>query len=301
MRKPCPEKHNLGGKVKDREAILQVAHDYIEGWYRGDADRMDRALFTRLAKRRITPDGEVWEVTKDWMVGATGDGKGKIEHPEKGKKEVTILDMTGVMASVKIVSEEFIDYVHLVKHAGKWVIVNVLWDYTDQAEILEKLSDGDLRSEGRAEEVAQEIIANPHLLNELTRGLRSENKVIRGRVCMTMEIISRQHPQLLADVLPQVIELAAIDAVPQVRWHIAEILGNVEISDDDIEKIVRILLEYLEDKSKIVKYCSVQTLGILGGKSALKDEIIARIGEQKNVSKSLSKIVTQALEELGSS
>lgn len=286
--------------MKDREAIVQVAHDYIEGWYQGDADRMDRALFIRLAKRRITPDGEVWEVTKDWMVQATEDGKGRIDDPEKGKKEVTILDMTGMMASVKIMSEKFVDYVHLVKDAGKWVIVNVLWDYTDQAKILERLSDGDLRSEGRAEEVAQEIIANPHLLNELTQGLRSENKVIRGRVCMTMEIISRQHPELLADVLPQVIELAAIDTVPQVRWHIAEILGNVEISDDDIEKIVRILLEYLEDKSKIVKYCSVQTLGILGGKSSLKGEIVAKIGEQKNVSKSLSKIVTQALEELDS-
>jgi hypothetical protein len=116
-----------------------------------------------------------------------------------------------------------------------------------------------------------------------------------------MEIISRQHPELLIDVLPQVIELAAIDTVPQVRWHIAEILGNVEISDDDIDKIMRILLEYLGDKSKIVKYCSVQTLGILGGKSSLKGEIIAKIGEQKNVSKSLSKVVTQALEELGAS
>jgi hypothetical protein len=43
----------------------------------------------------------------------------------------------------------------------------------------------------------------------------------------------------------------------------------------------------------------VQTLGVLGSKSSQKDEIIARIDEQKNASKSLFKIVTQVLKELG--
>jgi hypothetical protein len=119
--------------MKDRDAILQTALDYIEGWYQGDAARMDRALYAKSTKRRITPDGEVWEVSKDWMVEATGSGRGKIEHPEKGRKEVTILDMTDRMGSVKIVSNEFIDYLHVVNDAGKWVIVNVLWDYEGQS------------------------------------------------------------------------------------------------------------------------------------------------------------------------
>ena len=163
---------------------------------------------------------------------------------------------------------------------------------------LERLSDGDLRSEGRAEEVAQEIITDPELLNQVVQGLTSENKVIRGRVCMTMEVISRQHPELLAGVIPQLVELAAVDSVPQVRWHLAEIFGNVDITQEDVDKIVRILLAYLEDKSKIVKYCAVQTLGVLGGRSALKNEIRTRIEPQKEASKSLSKIVTQVLEEL---
>jgi hypothetical protein len=165
-------------------------------------------------------------------------------------------------------------------------------------EILEKLSAGDLRSEGRSPEVAQEIIANGELLNDLIQGLNSEHKVIRGRVCMTMEIISRSHPELLKDMLPQIVDLAARDTVPQVRWHIAEILGNVELPDNDIDDVVRILLEYLEDKSKIVKYCSVQTLGLLGRRSSLKEEIKTKISAQRDVSKSLAKIVAQVLEDL---
>lgn len=165
-------------------------------------------------------------------------------------------------------------------------------------EILRKLSDGDLRSEGKSEEVAQEIIEDPRLLHDLARGLESQKKVIRGRVCMTMEIVSREHPGSLKDVLPQVIELAATDRVPQVRWHIAEILGNVEVPDGDVDRVIQILLGYLDDKSKIVRYCSVQTLGILGHRSSRKDEIRNRIGEQKEVSKSLSRIVTQVLNDL---
>ena len=116
-------------KVKDEKAIVQVALDYIEGWYHGNAAGMDQALHTRLAKRRVTPTGEVWEVDKKWMVKATVEGKGIIENPEKGRKVVTILDATDTMACVKIVSEKFIDYLHLAQDGGRWVIVNVLWDY----------------------------------------------------------------------------------------------------------------------------------------------------------------------------
>ena len=118
--------------MKDEEAIERAALDYIEGWYQGNAARMDRALYTGLVKKRITPEGEVWEVNKDWMVAATEGGRGRIEHPEKGQKDITILDMTERMASIKIVSEKFIDYLHIVNDAGNWVIVNVLWDYKDQ-------------------------------------------------------------------------------------------------------------------------------------------------------------------------
>lgn len=115
--------------MKDEEAIQQAALDYIEGWYQGDATRMKRALYDQLVKRRITPEGEEWVVDKEWMVNATENGRGRLEQPEKGQKEVTLLNQTGRMGSVKIESDQFIDYVHLIKDAGDWKIVNVLWDY----------------------------------------------------------------------------------------------------------------------------------------------------------------------------
>lgn len=117
--------------MEDKELVVQAALDYIEGWYQGDRARMERALFSDLAKRRVTPEGETWQVDKEWMVEATAAGRGCINDPAAGRKEITVLDLTKTMASVKIVSELFVDYLHLAKCTDRWVIVNALWDYVE--------------------------------------------------------------------------------------------------------------------------------------------------------------------------
>jgi len=114
--------------MDDSQAIRGVALDYIEGWYEADADRMDRALSRYLAKRRVVSKDEVWHVDKAWMVDATRAERGRIDDPTRGRKEIHVLDRTDTMASVKIVSERFVDYLHLAKVDGRWSIVNVLWE-----------------------------------------------------------------------------------------------------------------------------------------------------------------------------
>lgn len=165
-------------------------------------------------------------------------------------------------------------------------------------KILDNLSGGDLRSEGRAEEVAMEIVNKPGLLVDLTEGLLSDDKVVRARTCMTMEVISRDHPDLLIGTIPQLIELASNDTVAQVRWHIAEVLGNVPLSGHERERIIPILFDYLGDRSKIVKYCAVLALGVLGKGSSKKDKIVDTISLLKDESMSMAKAVRKALDDL---
>ena len=47
---------------EDEAAIKATALDYLEGWYSGDAERMERALHPDLAKRivRVDPEGR-WD------------------------------------------------------------------------------------------------------------------------------------------------------------------------------------------------------------------------------------------------
>ena len=62
------------------------------------------------------------------MLTLTEQGKGKIKNPKEGRKEINILDITKNLASIKVISEEYIDYLHLIKLDGKWKIINALWD-----------------------------------------------------------------------------------------------------------------------------------------------------------------------------
>jgi len=93
---------------------------------------MDRALHRRLAKRMVVPNLQggperFIDLTKDQMVGATGKGGGKAAAPEKRAIKVTILDIYRGIASVRVDSVAYIDYLHPAKSEGGWKIVNVLW------------------------------------------------------------------------------------------------------------------------------------------------------------------------------
>jgi hypothetical protein len=90
---------------------------------------MKQALHPKLVKRRVVSTSEVWNVSYDWMIDAVKSCKGCIENVKKGQKDIQILDETGDMASVKVVSNNFVDYLHLAKFNNQWKIVNALWEY----------------------------------------------------------------------------------------------------------------------------------------------------------------------------
>lgn len=116
----------------DAEAIKQTALDYIEGWYEGNAERMERALHPELAKRIVRSDAKgrssLGHMGAMQLVQYTRMSDGKSIPKDKQQKDVTVLDIFGGAASAKIVAADWIDYLHLAKFNGRWVIVNVLWE-----------------------------------------------------------------------------------------------------------------------------------------------------------------------------
>src|SRR6185503_3967826 len=110
-------------------AIKQTALDYIEGWYEGSAERMERALHPELAKRIVRTDpksgrSSLGQMSALSLVLGTRNGGGKNTPKEKQQKDVTILDVFENAASVKVVANDWIDYLHMAKWNGRWVIVN---------------------------------------------------------------------------------------------------------------------------------------------------------------------------------
>lgn len=119
--------------ASEAELIKQTALDYIEGWYEGNAERMERALHPELAKRIVRTDpaskrSGLGQMSAMTLVQGTRAGGGKDTPKEKQQKDVTVLDIFGNSASAKIIASEWVDYLHLAKWNGRWVIVNVLWE-----------------------------------------------------------------------------------------------------------------------------------------------------------------------------
>src|SRR5215813_2761224 len=81
----------------ENAAITKTALDYIEGWYEGDAARMESALHPELAKRIIFTDPKTGRSQFNHMgamalVQGTRRGGGSKTPKEQQLKEITILD-----------------------------------------------------------------------------------------------------------------------------------------------------------------------------------------------------------------
>lgn len=121
----------------DSMAIKQTALDYIEGWYTGDAERMERALHPDLAKRIVMSEegsARLQHMGATQLVEATRAGYGARTPESERQSDVSILDIFEGAASVKVVAGEWIDYLHIGKFEGRWIIINVLWELKPEAK-----------------------------------------------------------------------------------------------------------------------------------------------------------------------
>lgn len=116
----------------DRAAVKQAALDYVEGVYEVDASRIERSVHPELAKRGFYIKKGETNYSASPMTFAelvnlakTYNKNGRV--PKDAVKEVTVLDILDQTASVKLVAVWGIDYMHLAKYDGKWMIVNILW------------------------------------------------------------------------------------------------------------------------------------------------------------------------------
>ena len=116
----------------DKESIKRTALNYAEGWYEGNADKMESSLSPDLAKRIARTNAQnqtrLDHMTAMALVQGTRGGFGKQTPAAEQQKDVTIYDVMGGAATVKLEMRDWVDYMHIAKVNGKWLIVNVLWE-----------------------------------------------------------------------------------------------------------------------------------------------------------------------------
>jgi hypothetical protein len=103
----------------DDAATKRTALNYIEGWYEGDAARMESAVHPELAKRMVdkytSGHSRLNEQSDMTLVQNTKAGYGSSVPKERQHKDITILDRYNNMAAVKIVAFDWVDYLQAVK------------------------------------------------------------------------------------------------------------------------------------------------------------------------------------------
>jgi hypothetical protein len=116
----------------DSSGIRQAALDYIEGYYEGNGERMERAVHPELAKRIVRTNdqgrSQLGQMSAMSLVLGTRAGGGKDIPVAERRRDFKILDIYQNAASAKIDASGWVDYLHLAKWNGRWVIVNVLWE-----------------------------------------------------------------------------------------------------------------------------------------------------------------------------
>lgn len=110
----------------DASAVRATVTKYIEAYYTGDARRMEQTLHPHYLKHMIHGDIPMREKTASDMVNEVRS-HGAPDLPQSGRTEqVTVLDVAGTIASAKLVTPGWVDYVTLSKVGGEWKILSVV-------------------------------------------------------------------------------------------------------------------------------------------------------------------------------
>ncbi len=120
-----------GGEAGDgRQAIREAVLDYAEGYYERAPERMTRAISPLLTKRAlVAPPGLppfLSQMNAEMLIEATRGGGPRPPAADR-RMVVEVLDANGEVASARVFSVLFNDYVHLARREGRWQLVSVLW------------------------------------------------------------------------------------------------------------------------------------------------------------------------------
>ena len=114
------------------DGVRAAASDYIEGWFDGDAARMERALHPELAKRCRGIEGDdpdaLETLSATEMIDATADGEGQREDAPDRQIEIKIEYLSGEIASVTCLCHRYVDLLQLIRMPEGWRIVNAVWE-----------------------------------------------------------------------------------------------------------------------------------------------------------------------------
>lgn len=134
--------------------------------------------------------------------------------------------------------------------------------------VLKMLEGGDRRSIGRSNEVVALVLAQPKLFDTLISGICLPDTLVGMRCADAAEKVTALHPEYLAPYKHMLIDELSRIKQKEIRWHVAAMLPRLELTTEEQQRVINLLLTYTNDRSSIVKTFAMQALADL----ALRNE-----------------------------
>ena len=122
---------------KDSTEIQRIALGYLVALQELKPTLMNEVMNDSLKKitigwNRALKKEFAKPTTKAQMIEfATSWNKSNTKFPFNSNNKLTILDIYNRIATVKLVSDNWVEYLHLIKLDGKWSIANLIWQHKD--------------------------------------------------------------------------------------------------------------------------------------------------------------------------
>lgn len=129
-----PARAQQAAADRDTAGVRRAALDYLEGFYEGDSAKIVRSVrpdvrkigYYNTTERRPTYASE--EMPFAAMITYTNNfRKNGRSTPASAPREIIVGEVNDQTATAKVVAWWGIDYLHLARYDGKWMIVNVMW------------------------------------------------------------------------------------------------------------------------------------------------------------------------------
>lgn len=126
------------------------------------------------------------------------------------------------------------------------------------------LAEGDLRSDGFADEAVRFIQQNPGLAGDLLAMLDHPDPVVRAHGADALEKLARTRPDLIKPALGRLIAVTERPEPAAVRMHMAMMLGHLAADPEVRPTLLAPLLKLLDEPGAFSRCWAISSLCILG-------------------------------------
>jgi Putative lumazine-binding len=119
-------------RLADREAVETAILDYVEAIYQVEPERIAKSVSPDLAKVGYwyndgSTDYDESRMSYQDLYDLAGSWNKSGRVPHDSRKDIEIFDVLDQTATAKLTARWGIDFMHLAKIDGTWMIMNIVW------------------------------------------------------------------------------------------------------------------------------------------------------------------------------